>query len=217
MMLCPWIWWGVAFAEKPLPDLGTELARVEWRRLDLELERGCQFSPLVGVVTCREGVTEDVIQRVDAFSRGVVRDAGLEYLAGLAHRYGGEPARARRRYEAAVALDPTYDAAWYDLGELHLVQGRLDEAEAAFTKVAELVQGEKAWIGPWRLAEVAATRGDAEQFEVHIKEALRIGFSFESIAGLPNWKAFYADPRLRDTLDKLLTVYAAPGVRESLR
>ncbi|MEM6925328.1 MAG: tetratricopeptide repeat protein [Myxococcota bacterium] len=212
-----WIWWAVAWADKPLPDLGPELARVEWRRLDAQLERGCQFAPLQGVVTCRDGVAEAVIGRVDAFSRVVVRDAGLEYLAGLAHRYDGQSSRARRRYEAAVALDPTYDAAWYDLGELHLIGGRLDLAEEAFGRVAELVSGDKAWIGPWRLAEVAATRGDPEAFEAHIKQALEVGFSFRDIAGLPNWRAFYADPRLRDTLDKLLTVYSTPDVRDSLR
>jgi len=210
--------WAVALAAKPLPDLGPELARVEWVRLDLQLSRGCRFSPQVGVWTCQEGVTDAVVARVDAFSSQVVRDAGLEYLAGLAYRYDGQEGRARRRYRRAVALDPTYDAAWYDLGELYLISGQLDEAEAAFTKVAELVsQGDKAFVGPWRLAEVAALRGDAEGFERHIKRALQNGFSFRDIAGLPNWKGFYADPRLRDTLDKLLTVYATPDVRESLR
>ncbi|MEN0062559.1 MAG: tetratricopeptide repeat protein [Myxococcota bacterium] len=214
-----WIWWiALSWADKPLPDLGPELARVEWARLDLQLTQGCQLAPLLGVVTCQDGVVDKVVARIDAFSRAVVRDAGLEYLAGLAYRYDGRRGRARRRYEAAVALDPTYDAAWYDLGELHLVGGRLDEAEAAFAKVAELVaDGEKAWVGPWRLAEVAASRGDAEAFETHIKAALQDGFTFRSIAGLPNWKAFYADPRLRDTFDKLLTVYATPEVRNSLR
>jgi len=213
-----WMWWAVAWADKPLPDLGPELARVEWKRLDHELGRGCQLAPLVGVVTCKEGVVDSVVSRIDAFSRAVVRDAGLEYLAGLAYRYDGQEGRARRRYQAAVELDPTYDAAWYDLGELHLLAGRLDQSEAAFEKVAELaVNGDKAWVGPWRLAEVAAARGDAEGFETHIKEALAEGFSFRDVAGLPNWKAFYADPRLRDTMDKLLTVYATQEVRESFR
>lgn len=214
-----WIWWlTAAWADKPLPDLGPELAREEYRRLDRQLSTGCQFTAAAGVVTCVDGVTDAVVARAEAFQREVVADAGLAYLVGLAHRYAGREGKARRSYEAALALDPNLATAWYDLGELHLVAARLDAAETAFTKVAELVKdGDRAWAGPWRLAEVAAAKGDAATFERHIKEALEKGWSFRDIMGLPNWRAFYADPRLRDTLDKLLTVYAAPEVRESLR
>ena len=99
-----------------------------------------------------------------------------------------------------------------------MAQGALDRARTAFTHVRDLrSEGDLAWIGPWRLAEVAALDHDAARFEADIKVALRRGFSFEHIAGQPNWRAFYADPALTDTLDKLLTVYATSEVRESLK
>lgn len=214
------MWWWVlpALAEKPLPSYREELARERWHEVNALLERGCGWQRLLSAVVCAEGVTDAAVARADAFQEVLFRDAGLEYLAGLALRYAGDDAGARARYRSAVALDPERVEAWYDLGEIALKEGRLDEAEDAFGRVADLLPGgERAWIGPWRLAEVAATRGDAVAFEREIKRALQRGFSFRSIAGLPNWRAFYADPALRDTLDKLLTVYGDPEIRDSLR
>lgn len=207
-----------ARAEKPLPSYRDQLARERWHEVNTILEQGCAWQRLLSAMVCGEGVTDAAVAHADAFQRVVFRDAGLEYLAGLALRYDGDDAGARRRYESALALDPTRVEAWYDLGEIALKEGRLDRADEAFGRVAALEStGERAWIGPWRLAEVAATRHDAVGFERQIKVALERGFSFRSIQGLPNWQAFYADPALRDTLDKLLTVYADRETLDSLR
>ncbi|HHO50436.1 MAG TPA: tetratricopeptide repeat protein [Deltaproteobacteria bacterium] len=214
------IWWTIALAQAELPPPGLDraLARDRWHEVNAILEGGCAYQRLLAAVACAEGVTDAAIAHADAFQDALFHDAGLEYLAGLAHRYAGEDPKAIARYRAAIALDPAYDAAWYDLGELYLKGGRYAQADEAFTRVQELVSGgANAWLGPWRRAEVAALQHDAEGFEAHIKEALQQGFSFRSIAGLPNWRRFYADPALQDTLSKLLTVYAEPDVIESLR
>ncbi len=209
---------GLAHAEVPLPDYRRELARARWHQVNAVLEGGCEFVPHQGGVACSEGVTRRAREKADAFQSALFHDAGLQYLVGLSYRYDGEEPRAEQHYRAALELDPDYDAAWYDLGELYVASGRYDRAEEAFTRVAELVgEGPQGWLGPWRLAEVAAHQHDAEAFEAHVKVALARGFSFRQIAGLPNWKRFYADPALRDTLDKLLTVYSEPGVRDSLQ
>src|SRR5690606_3485539 len=98
-----------------------------------------------------------------------------------------------------------------------LVQGRYDEAKSAFEQVTRLIsKGPGAVIGPRRLAEIAAHQGDAEAFETQIREALRRGFSFRDIAGLPNWQRFYADPRLQDSVVKMITVYGDRRVLETL-
>lgn len=208
---------GAAPAEVPFPSYREELAKERAREVNELLERGCRWERLVAAFVCAPGVVDAAVASVDSFQHTMFRDASLEYLAGLAYRYADDDTRARKRYEAALALDPESVEAWYDLGEIHLSAGRLDRAEQAFTEVAKRkTSGDNAWVGPWRLAEVAAFRHDPVAFEEHIETALERGFTFRHIAGLPNWRTFYADPVLRDTLDKLLTVYADPDVRESL-
>lgn len=194
------------------------LARDTWRRLDARLQAGCRVDPTQGGVVCEDGVAASVIADVDAFERRLFPDGPLTYLGGLAARYAGDEGAAERRYRRALDLDPTLVEAWYDLGELLLASGRLDEAQAAFAEVAARNTARAtSWLGPWRLAEVAAHRHDAAAFEAHLTEALRRGFTFRQIAGLPNWRGFYADPALRDTLRALLLVYADPSVEASLR
>ncbi len=207
----------LAAAEVPFPSYRAELARRRASEVNELLERGCAWEKLLASFVCAPGVVDAAVGSVDAFQSALFHDAGLEYLAGLAYRYTDDDARARKRYEAALALDPESVEAWYDLGEIHLSAGKLDRAEQAFSEVAKRrTRGPNAWVGPWRLAEVAAFRHDAVAFEEHIETALERGFTFRQIAALPNWRTFYADPALRDTLDKLLTVYADPEVRESL-
>jgi len=177
----------------PLPSYRHQLATEEWYRV----------SDLID-----QGLADDAIDRATRFQRQVSPDARLEYLTGLAWRRAGNDRRAERHYRRAVEMDPEREDAWYDLGELLVAQNRLDEAEHAFSQVARLVPyGTNSWLGPWRLAEVAAHRQDPERFEEHMREALRRGFSFRQIEGLPNWKAFYADPVMRDSVEKLVTVY----------
>lgn len=210
-----WFLCWVARAEVPLPSYEEELIRARWEQVDALLRAECTTDRFP--VRCTPGATERAVGWIDSFERTVARDAGLEYLAGLALRYDGQDAAAAGRFDAAVALDPDRADAWYDLGEIRLAQGRTADARRAFTEVARLrPTGTLSWLGPWRLAEVAATEHDAAAFERHLEAALRLGFSFQSVAGLENWRRFYADPALRDTLDKLLTVYASPEVRDSL-
>lgn len=212
-----WVW-GAALAAPPLPPYDAVLAREAWRRVDRSLSEGCRFDPAAGGVACLDGTPAAVVAEVDAFRAQVFPDGPLEYLAGLALRYAGDAAGAERRYREALRLDPTLTEAWYDLGELLLASGRTSEARAAFQEVADRnTAPATAWLGPWRLAEVAATEHDAEGFERHLQEALRRGFTFRTIAGLPNWRAYYADPALHGTLQALLRTYADPTVEASLR
>ncbi len=193
---------GTALGEVPLPNYPDVLARQRWNQANDILDNECSFDPGSLAMVCAEGATDRVIELVDTFQDQVFEDAGLEYLAGLAARYDGDNSRAIRRYSAALAIDPTDDAAWYDLGEIYLGRSEWADARDCFTHVAELHDdGPKAWVGPWRLSEVAAHTHDAAAFETQIKLALRRGFTFRQVAGLPNWRAFYADPALHDVID----------------
>lgn len=206
-----------SYAELPLPSYKEELARAEWHRVNEALESACAYEQLTATFSCTEDV-HAVIERIDRFQDQVFPDSGLEYLAGLALKYQGKNAKADRRYRTALELDPTHDAAWYDLGEIMLMNGDLGGAMEAFTKVAEMrATGPRSWVGPWRQAEVAAHQQSPEAFELHMREALRRGFSFRQIEGLPNWQAFYADPVMRDSIEKLVTVYGDRKTLETLR
>lgn len=205
----------LAYADVPLPDYDRTLARARWVQVDRLLQRGCSYDPQTEGIECSDEVQE-AIDRARAFQEIVFEDAGLQYLIGLGYKYQGKDRRAKHAYRAALSLDPTLVEAWYDLGEILLAERDLDPAEEAFQKVAELLpSGERAWLGPWRLAEVAAHRGDAPAFEAELKKALERGFSFQTVTGLPNWKSFYADPTLRDSIDKLVTVYGTQDVLDS--
>jgi tetratricopeptide (TPR) repeat protein len=209
---------GVALAGPALPTYEQVLARDAWRSINTTLESGCAWNPSLQGVACVDGAADAVVDQVDAFTAALFADGPLEYLAGLAEKYRGDDAAAEVRYRRALALDPTLVEAWYDLGEILLAAGRTDEARAAFTEVAARNTAlETGWLGPWRLAEVAAQAHDATAFESHLHEALRRGFTFRNVAGLPNWKAFYADPAIGPTLRALLAVYADPGIEASLR
>lgn len=208
-----------AHAEMPLPDYDDALARGTWHQLDQRLTATCRFNPRAGVMECAsDKVLDEVIAEAEAWQRTVQPDAGLTYLAGLAWRYKGDTPRAKAHWERAVELDADYRAPWYDLGEVYLAEGDFASAERAFTEVGRLTpEGNQSWIAPWRLAEVAAFRQDPDAFERHMRKALRHGFTFDHVAGLPNWKGFLADPTVGPSVEKLITVYGSPADLEALR
>lgn len=210
--------WAVlaASASMPLPDYRDALVQAAWYEVNGLIDAACVDRPVH--LGCHPEPLAEAIEKATAFQAQVTRDARLEYLVGLAHRSGGDDQAAERSFRAAVELDVDRADAWHDLGELMLAQGRYDEANTAFEHVARLVDdGPRAWLGPWRLAEVAAHRKDPDAFEAHMRRALERGFTFRTIRGLPAWKGFLADPTMRPSVEKLITVYGTPDVLDSLR
>ena len=205
-------------AEIPLPTYDDWLGRSKWHAVNAKLEANCNYSSVQGAVICADLEELDrLIAETESFQRHVLRDAGLEYLIGLSWRYKGEDQRAKIKFISAVDISPDYSAPWSDLGEIYLRNGNFEEADHAFAQVTRLEKvGPKSWIGPWRQAEVAAHQHDPAAFDIHMHEALARGFSFRQIEGLPNWKAFYADPQMRDAVEKLITVYGSQETLESL-
>jgi tetratricopeptide (TPR) repeat protein len=200
------MWWlllPLARAEAPLPSYRDELVDEAWDKVDDQLEHGEH---------------ERAEKIAVAFETTVCEDGSIEYLIGLSYRLRQQNDTAKLHYQRALDLDPEQQAAWNDLGELWIAEGKWDEAEKAFEEVSRLVpSGEHGWIGPWRLAEIAANRHDPKRFEDQIRVALARGFSFRLVMGLENWKRFYADPAMHATVEKMITVYATPDVLDSLR
>lgn len=206
-----------AWAERPFPAYDEVLITTTWEKMDALIEAACQ-GPGGGAVRCNPEPLAEAIQRGEAFQSQVTEDARITYLLGLAELSRGERQAARAHYLRSVALDETRIDAWHDLGELALEDGDLELAQRAFQAVADhLDRGPRAWLGPWRLAEVAAHRHQPDAFERNMLLALERGFSFRYVQGLPNWKAFLADPQVGPSVRKLLTVYATPEVLQSLQ
>lgn len=160
-----------------------------------------------------QGRYADAVAWGEAFQDRVLEDADVEYEIAYAWSALGESSRARRHFDRAVAQDPEHAAAWYDLGELLLVEGDLGGAEAAFARAAALRPDH--WAGPFRLAEIAARRGDAPRFEEQLRQALAAGFSFRTVVGDANWAGYYRDPAMRDVLRRLVTVYSDERLLEA--
>jgi tetratricopeptide (TPR) repeat protein len=204
-------------AEVPLPSYRDDLTLAAWHAINSQIENACDLPAGAISLVCSDPMLNKAIDEANNFQNSLFVDARLEYLIGLAHRYAGRTQLATGHFKQAILLDNTRQDAWYDLGEIYLAQGKYDEAQHAFQQVSDLVPtGRHSWIGPWRLGEVAAHRGDVEDFESHMREALRRGFSFNNVKGLTNWKNFYANPVLHDSIEKLITVYGNPAVLETL-
>lgn len=190
-------------AEVPLPDYRQELAA----------QRAWEVQEHI-----QQGELDEAIASARRYQRKLGEDAQLQYLMGWALSGTETPDQAEPCYRRAVELRPDYTEAWIQLGEFYTRQQRIEPAREAWTAVSQqLTRGERAWLGPLRLAEVAAMDGDAPGLETHLREALRRGFSFKDISSVPRWQAWYADPTLHDSIDKMVTVYGDERTRALLR
>ncbi len=198
LLLCLASW-----AEAPLPDYRQELAA----------QRAWEVQEHI-----QQGELQEAMDSARRFQRKLGETARLQHLMGWAASGTEDPDKAEPYYRRAVELEPSYTEAWIQLGELYSRQQRIDSAREAWTTVSEQIpSGERAWLGPLRLAEVAAMDGDASLLEAHLREALHRGFSFRDISSVSLWRAWYADPTLHDSIDKMVTVYGDERTRALLR
>lgn len=164
------------------------------------------------------GDLDGALKLVTDFRAQIATDARLAYEEGLIRRLQGDLAGAERCYREAVEQDPELFFAWYDLGELLLQLGELDGAEQALSQAnAQSERHPQGWVAPMRLAELAAERRDPQAFDQWLKEAVRRGFRFATIAGTPAWRGYFEDPGLREVIERLATVYGEEVVLDSLR
>ena len=196
--------WSGASAEVPPPDYRTALLE----RIEHETDR-----------LLENGEPEQALAHVHRFRTQVTDDPRLAYEEALVLRHLERPKRAAKLLNEAIEGDPELAAAWYDLGEIRLIQGKLDEAQAAFVQATVLTEFHPhGWAGPYRLAEIAAFRGEADDFERQLEEALRRGFSFQrTVSGDARWAEFMKNPELASILRRLTTVYGEESVLESWR
>ncbi len=211
----------LARAEPTLPSYREEVVVAAWKELDEAITASCRWNKgLEGIgapLTCDADRLDAVIVQAKAFASHVVNDGRIHYLMGLAQRHRGELQAAERSFRASTELAPTRVEAWFDLGELLSRRRDWEGAREAFTQVVSLLpEGKRAWPGWFQLAQVAGHRGDAEELDRALREALRHGFTFQIVMGNEGWAAFVADPVLRPGLERLIRVYADPEVAGAL-
>ena len=217
-----------AAAEIPLPSYRDRLAVEAWYGVNghiLEASRiraDIDSDDPVGERRALDRQADDklreAIRAADTFADQVTPTSGLAYLTGLCWRLLGDDTKAEAAYRRSIELDPTGATdAWYDLGEILLARADWAGADHAFAQVSSgLTSGPEAWRGPLRRADVAGRQSDAAGFETHVHEALRRGFRMEQVRTLDQWRDYYADPRLRDTVVKLVQVYGSRDLLEDI-
>jgi len=190
---------GMAAAELPPVPYDRELGRREWVRVYERLQ---------------EGDATGAREQARDYQERVLETAGLNYLIGRSSVVLSDTGVAREAFRRAVVLDPGHTPSWTSLGDLAMAAGDWDEAKTAWQAVTDQVtDGRDAWLGPFRLAEVAANQSDPLALEAALRLAIRRGFSLSAIAHDPAWHTFYANPTLQDSLQKMLVVYADPTTR----
>lgn len=207
---------GLAWATMPLPAYDDVVVQRRWFKVNGLIEAACEPGP--GGTACAREPLEEAIALATSFQQTVTPDARLEYLIGLAHRGLEDDASAERHLRKAVQMDPERTDAWHDLGELLIDRGAYGPAREAFVQVRDRIdRGRNAWIGPFRLAEVAAHQQQPEVFETELREAIRRGFTFNTVLHDPDWRTFARDPVIGPSVSKLVTVYGTPEQLKTLR
>ena len=193
---------GSMWGALPMPDFREALLAETEQEVDLMISRG---------------QLEEADRYLVQFRGHVSDDARLMYSHGLIKRLLGELESAQLLLEQSLAGDPTLAEAWYDLGEVHLNLDRLGEAQSAFKKAAELSEDHpNGWAAPFRLAELAGTRGNTAAFEGWLEEAMLRGFLFQQIVwGSEKWTNFLSDPELGDIMKRLITVHESESILDS--
>lgn len=152
-----------------------------------------------------QGSFRQAIEQGRLFQRSVSSGALVSYELAFAYRALGELRLAEEALKEAVSLDPSLSFAWYDLGELALLDGDRAGAERAFAEAARLRPDH--WAGFFRLAELAAESSDADRFDALLTKAIVNGFDLRSVTQDPRWRAWYKDPLLGQILRRFLVVY----------
>ena len=164
------------------------------------------------------GKPEQALEHIQTFRKEVTDEPRIAYEESLVLRHLGRTQEAFKLLETTLAKDNTLAAAWYDLGELQLMDDKLETAKSSFQHAADLTaEHPQGWAGPYRLAEVAGFQNNPADFEQHLEEALRRGFSMSrTIQGDPRWTGFMQQEALAMILIRLATVYGEESVLESL-
>jgi tetratricopeptide (TPR) repeat protein len=165
------------------PDLENPLAEVRFivdgGRLLAQSER-VRFDPRTGQTVLALDTSDLTKDAAATLVSGLVRPlhppaAQAEAWFERASEWDADPGRwedAIDAYRRVVALDPTYAAAWNNLGLLLHRMGRYDEARSAYRQALE--QDTRCAEAAYNLGSLDEDGGDAEQAIGHYRQALAL-------------------------------------------
>lgn len=211
----PALWLAAALASAGpafLPAYDDVMIAQAWLDLDRRIVRACRWpggEPGVGSpAECQPAKLQAAAERATHYLTHLGPDARLYYQRAMAYRLAERFGKAITDLRTAARLDPDRVEAHSDLGELLAMTGDLEGARAAFTEVTQRVpDGPRAWYGWFQLAQLDAREGRTEDLIHHLRQAIRFGFSFRWLAHNPLWTEAYANPEIKDALDRLARVY----------
>src|SRR5438034_1241041 len=89
----------------------------------------------------REGKYPEAIAKLQTATKLLPNNAQAWNHLGLAYQYAGQPAEALRAYQQAITVDRNLAPVRFNVGTLHLEQGRLNEAINELTTATVLDPG----------------------------------------------------------------------------
>jgi tetratricopeptide (TPR) repeat protein len=190
---------GQAVASRPPPDYRNELHRSAAAQIE--------------VLAARSQI-EEALDFGKRFTRRVEPAPIVLYEIALLHNRLGQFDEAMTGYGRVLELDSEHAAARYDRGELLLEQGQIDRAQADLEVAARLAP--EHWVVHFRLAELAGARGDANALEAHLVDAIRHGFSLETLAQSPSWRSWIGDPVLGTVINRVILIYGDESLLDRL-
>lgn len=140
--------------------------------------------------------------------------ARVLYEMAYAANRQGERRAALGLYDRAIEQDDELAVAFYDRGELHLLEDDVAAARADFEAAARLRPDH--WAVHFRLAHLAGRQGDPEAFDAHLMAALRHGFDFRTVVQDPDWRRWAAHPELGRVLRRLIVVYSDEALYDAM-
>lgn len=128
------------------------------------------------------------------------------YTAGTEAFYGKKWDRARKQFQAALAVYPQYATAWFQLGALEETQGRPEEARKALTQAVQL---DPRFTLPYvHLVQLAAASGRWEEVERLTAVLLPLrpvdspeAYYYDAAVKLKAGQAAAAEPSARQAVD----------------
>jgi tetratricopeptide (TPR) repeat protein len=142
------------------------------------LDPGSRFTLVLAYISLKRG--DWARPELERLTASDPTNATYHYWLGRLDYDAGQYADAIRRFERAIAKDPSFVRAYDNLGLCYDALNQSDQAAAQYRKAVELnrrATAPEAWP-PLNLGKLLRTRGDLDEAETLFREALRYNPQF---------------------------------------
>lgn len=154
----------------------------------------------------QQGLLDKALLLGRSFESELFPSSLVLYEMALAANRAGQLDQALKLYNELLTKDPHMPEALYDRGEILLARGEWEQAQADLKAVLDLRPDH--WVIHFRLAEVAGQKGDALELEARLIQALKFGFSLQTLLKSgEHWLRWSQDPVLSRPIRRVITMY----------